>query len=223
MERSGNLTGAQVQEILRLYPDCPAAEIARRFGRPVSTVYKTAQRYGIRKSEDFLNSPLSGRIRNGKRLSPETEWKKGHIPATKDKKLADICKSKEAFARSVSSRWKKGNKPQTTKYDGAVTVRRFHNHKSGDVFPYKWIRVAEGKWEFLHRHIWVTAHGDIPDGHNVVFRDGNTLNCTLDNLECISNTELMERNRNSQYPLEMKRLIVARNKLSRTLKNKKDE
>ena len=219
MERSGYLTGVQVQEILRLYPDCPAAEIARRLGKPVSTVYKTAARYGVRKSEAFRNSPLSGRIQKGQRLSPATELKKGNVPATRGKKLADVCKSEEALDRSVAHRWKKGNKTPTTKYDGAVTVRRNRDDGSGGVTFYQMIRISEGKWEFLHRHLWRQVYGSVPEGYNVIFLDGNPMNCTIENLACVSHGELLDRNRNRHYPPELKRLIRARNKLSRDIRD----
>ena len=131
MERSNNLTRMQVQEIIKLYPDYPAPAIAEQFGKPVYLIYKTAQRYGVKKSETFRNSPLSGRIQKGQRLSPDTEFKKGFTPATKGMKLVDIHKNKETLEKLLSNRFKKGHKPHTTKYDGAITIRRMLPDKDG--------------------------------------------------------------------------------------------
>jgi hypothetical protein len=39
--------------------------------------------------------------------------------------------------------------------------------------------------EMLHREVWKAAHGPIPDGHLIHHIDGNPLNNTLENLECI--------------------------------------
>jgi len=215
------LTRNQVKEILRLYPDHPAAMIAAQFGQPVNKIYMTAKRYGVQKSEAFRNSPLSGRIRKGQRLSPGTEFKKGRIPPVKGKKRADIRKSREERNKNLSTRWKKGNRPHTTKHDGAISVRRVI--RPNGVMRYKFIRISEGKWVFLNRYLWEKTHGAIPAGDNVVFKDENTLNCTIENLECISNAELIERNRGTRYPLDLKRLIRTRNKLQKTLKQQNDE
>ena len=49
----------------------------------------------------------------------------------------------------------------------------------------KWIK---GKMEQYYRSriIWAIAHGQIPPYHQIHHRDGNTLNDSLDNLECLS-------------------------------------
>ena len=212
MERSNNLTRQQVQEIIRLYPDRPASMIAKQFGKPVNHIYKTVYRHGVRKSKAFRNSSLSGRIQKGQRLSPDTEFKKGFIPKTKGRKLADTCKSKEALEKSISTRWKKGNKPYSTKYDGAISVRRMYGTS------YKMIRISENNWEFLHRHLWKKHYGDIPQRYNVVFKDGNTLNCVIENLECISNKELLHRNRIHNLPQEIKDLVYMKASLTKAIK-----
>lgn len=38
----------------------------------------------------------------------------------------------------------------------------------------------------LHRDMWVSFHGSIPEGYHVHHKDGNPLNNTIDNLECLS-------------------------------------
>ncbi len=219
MKRANILTHEQVLEIVELYANTPAKEIALLYNKPLSTIYKTAQRYGVKKSEEFRNSSLSGRIQKGQRLSEATEFKKGMIPATKGKKLSEICKSKEALQRSAANRWQKGNKPHTTKYDGAITLRRMQQKGIGECQPYYFIRIVENKWEFLHRYLWKESFGDIPKGFNIVFKDGNTLNCVIENLECISSAELAERNRITRYPKELQIAIKTKNKLIKKIKD----
>lgn len=41
----------------------------------------------------------------------------------------------------------------------------------------------------LHRLIWEKAYGSIPKGHHIHHKDGNRLNNSLENLECISHAE----------------------------------
>lgn len=52
------------------------------------------------------------------------------------------------------------------------------------------IKVRDGKlnenWELLHRHIWEQENGPIPEGHRLIFRDGNRDNVTLENIVCVS-------------------------------------
>ena len=217
MERSNNLTSIQVQEIIKLYPDKPASEIAKQFGRPISSIYKTAQRYGVKKSDTFKNSPLSGRVQKGQHLSPSTELKTGHTPWSKGNSACEIFKTKESLEKHISTRWKKGMKPHTTKYDGAITVRRMLPDGTGGVIPYKMIRLSENNWEFLNRYLWKKHYGDIPPGYNVVFKDGNTLNCVIENLECISNADLIRRNSINNLPEDVKELIYLRTSLIKTI------
>lgn len=48
---------------------------------------------------------------------------------------------------------------------------------------------------FLHRVLWVAAHGPIPKGHDVGFKDNNPAHVCIDNLECLTTAE-MTRKRN---------------------------
>jgi len=211
--KNKRLTSKDVQKIVKLYPNMKSEKIAKMFNVKVYCIYRTAQRYGIKKSKEFLNSPDSGRMEKGKSLSPGTQFRKGHVPKTKGKKWSDFMKSEESINNSRRHLWKKGNKPHTTKEDGTITDRMLRNG-----VRYKFIRISEGDWMFLHRHIWEEHHGEIPDGFNVVFKDGNPMNCVISNLECISNAELAERNRHTKYPLEIRTAIEAINKLNKRIK-----
>lgn len=44
----------------------------------------------------------------------------------------------------------------------------------------------------LHREIWKAAHGPIPPGHHIHHKDGNPLNNSLDNLECVPSAEHLQ-------------------------------
>lgn len=44
----------------------------------------------------------------------------------------------------------------------------------------------KGREPTLHRAIWRSLHGPIPDGHHIHHRDGNPLNNDPDNLVCVS-------------------------------------
>lgn len=73
------------------------------------------------------------------------------------------------------------------------------------------------RWKSVHSLIWEEAHGEIPPGHLVVFRDRNTKNIAIDNLELVSRAENMRRNTIHRYPPELKSTIRQLSKLKRAI------
>ncbi|NCC85125.1 MAG: hypothetical protein EOM03_13500 [Clostridia bacterium] len=210
MKRDKRLTPEQVQEILLRYPDEKAACIAEDYGVPVSTIYGTAKRYGVKKSEAFRHSPDSGRLQPGQRLSPATQFRKGCQSATKGKRLEAMFKKKESLERWKANWWKQGQKPPNTARDGEIRWRKNPG--------YYFIRIKENVWELYHRHLWEKQNGPVPAGFNIIFIDGNRRNCKIENLRCISNAELGEMNRHTKYPPELRKAIELKNKLNKTIK-----
>ena len=69
------------------------------------------------------------------------------------------------------------------------------------------------------RVVWEEAHGPIPAGHNVQFRNGNSQDIRLENLFLISRAEQL-RDRNSihaRYPEELKQLIRLKGSIKRQI------
>lgn len=96
-----------------------------------------------------------------------------------------------------STQFKKGDNPKNTLHDGAITIR--HDHlKTRKGRPYKWIRISEGKWVHYHRYVWEQVNGPIPKGMMITFKDGDSLNCELTNLEMIIMGENARRNYNPE-------------------------
>lgn len=62
-------------------------------------------------------------------------------------------------------------------------------------YPYYYVTYAPGKRKTLHRLNWEAAYGPIPKGRLLSFKDGNTLNCELSNLECVTRKDIADRNR----------------------------
>nr|WP_288356107.1 HNH endonuclease signature motif containing protein [uncultured Pseudomonas sp.] len=62
-------------------------------------------------------------------------------------------------------------------------------------------------WKGVHILLWEEAHGPVPSGHCLAFRDGNKRNITLENLELITRAERMRRNTIHRYPPELKGAI----------------
>ena len=116
-------------------------------------------------------------------------FKPGHTPFNKGTK---------GFAKKNKTSYKKGHEPYNTKYDGAVSIRKDSKGKR----YYKYLRIAKGQWVLLHRYLWEKHYGKIPDKHIIRFIDGNTMNCTIENLECISMNENRKRNLNYKKSAE---------------------
>ena len=88
---------------------------------------------------------------------------------------------------------------------------------------YVYIKVSDdAKMVMKHRWVWEQAHGPIPKGYNIMFRDGNRLNCSLDNLELVSRGEAARRQVKSETPEQRKaRCEKSRDTRNRTIRRDK--
>jgi len=193
-------------EVVKRYPFESTAEIAKDLGLTISQVYNIAYRYKIHKDPDYLKTAASGRYNVGTKSNQATQFKPGHIPVNKGKKMAA-----EVYTAVAPTMFKKGNKPYNTQPIGTIHVRA---DKTGRLYQY--IKIKDSHWELLHRYVWTQANGEIPAGSVVIFLDGNFMNCELNNLQVISRKENMARNTIQRYPAELQELM----KLTSKLKNK---
>ena len=199
-------TAAEEAALLRLYPDTLTSDIARQLGRPREHIYSKALRLGLRKSAAFLASTASGRLRPGSAIGLDGRFKKGLVPHNKG------VKGWDAGGRSRATQFKKGQTPHTwvpiftevVDADGYLRVKLTDNGNRFD-------------WHFVHVLLWEDAHGPIPTGHVVVFKNNDRSRVVLDNLECISRQELCRRNSIHRYPPELRQVIRLAGKLKRTI------
>jgi hypothetical protein len=57
------------------------------------------------------------------------------------------------------------------------------------------------RWKIKHRIVWEAANGPVPEGHAVIFADGNKTNFALENLLLVSQQELaVMNNRGFVFP-----------------------
>jgi hypothetical protein len=82
--------------------------------------------------------------------------------------------------------------------------------------------VPARRWVGVHRIVWEAAHGPIPAGHAVAFREGKRTSVadeiTADRLELVSRVELMRRNSyHNNYPKEVAQLIQLKGALNRKI------
>lgn len=180
MSRRTRWTPEEDAQIIARYPDTPTRELARALGRGVAAVYNRARKLGVEKSDAYLASPLAGRTLRGDTRGLRTRYPKGHVPANKGLRLPGW-----APGRMRETQFVKGAKPHTWVPVGTESVRD----------GYVWIKVRDDltpsrlNWMSKHQHLWEQAHGPVPDGHIVRFKDANRAHLVLENLECVSREE----------------------------------
>lgn len=80
------------------------------------------------------------------------------------------------------------------------------------------------RWKPVHRLVWERAHGSVPRGHVVAFRQGRKTvdpgRITLDALELVSRRELMRRNSVQRYGRDIARLMQLRGALVRQIRER---
>ena len=147
-------------------------EIGQALGRSKSSIRNRLTILGITRPADVRA-----------RMMQKTQFRKGQ---------ASWNRGMKGIRMSPRTEFKKGNKPASTKHDGAITIRNRNQT------PYQYIRISECNWRLLHRKVWEDANGPIPRGHVIRFKNGDTLDVRLENLECISRSEHAMRNQNRE-------------------------
>ncbi len=195
----------QDAELVRRYPDEKAADIAKDFSLSLHIVYARAKKLGLEKSAAFNANPAmsgrtdgargqSGRFRKGQKV-----WNKG-IRFT-------------AGGRSAETRFKPGSLPFNHMPVGSERLSNdgYLQRKMTETgYPPR-------DWVAVHILTWIEHNGPVPEGHAVVFKDGNRKNGVIENLECISRADLMKRNTRHNLPKELNEIIQLRAVLSRQI------
>lgn len=194
----------------QLYPDTPTKDIAERLGRTTTQVYTKANGIGLKKSDAYLATPASGRIEAGSSVGAAGRFSKGHTPWNAGKKGYD------PGGRSVTTRFKKGQRPQTWVPVGTEVVDRdgYRKRKVRDDAP---PGQSRHNWKFVHVLVWEEHRGPVPKGHAVVFRDGNRKNIRIDNLELVNRRDLMKRNSVHRLPKELARVVQLKGAVQRQI------
>jgi hypothetical protein len=167
---------------------------------------------GLKKTLEFKRSDLSGRqnlINCGKKF----RFTPGHTPFNKGKEMPS-----EVYEKVKDTMFKPGNRPHNWKPDGSI-VERKDTDLSGRVYLY--YKIRDSKWILYHNKIWIDANGPIPKKHIIIFKDGNTRNCQLENLQCISMKDNVIRNSIQRFPQEIQEVIKLTSKLNKTINGKK--
>lgn len=180
-------------ELIRLhYPDKKTDDIVCFFtDRTARVIQQHAAAIGVKKSDAFMKSPLSGRISKDNDIGKNTRFNSLTGGWNKGMRQSDYM-SPEMIARTAKNRFKKGQDPHNTvsighervTVDGYIEVKVRHV-KNGD---------KNKNFELKHRLVWIENFGPIPEGFMVGFKDGDSLNILPENLELKSKKENLEQN-----------------------------
>jgi hypothetical protein len=161
-----NYTRAEIRFLERKVAGRSYAELTELFNR----------RFGLSFTVSRISSTLQ---RYGLTNGRDGRFCPGQVPSNKGKKGYCPPGSEKGW-------FKKGNKPQTYLPVGSRRV---------NADGYLDIKIADpNKWKAKHRIVWEKAHGPVPQGHVVIFADGNMRNFRLNNLLLVSRSELSVMN-----------------------------
>lgn len=142
-----------------------------------------------------------------------------HATRQKARQL-DIRKTPAYFASASSGRFRLGQKtskernPNPPFAVGAEVIRKNCLLRKVSSTGDRWV-----DWRFVHHIVWEQAHGPIPKGRCIIFRDGNKMNPVLANLALVTQAE---RNRIAgaiyqSYPKELRQAIRGLSRLKKKI------
>lgn len=179
-------TSKDDQFIMDHYLNTPMKRISLMLGRNESSARQRLARLGLSVPKEVAM-----------KFAIESRFKKGKVPPNKDMTMPVELREK------IKHTWfPKGHQPHNTMNDGMISTRI----DAGGI-PYKYIRISKSKWELYHRYVWTKQHGEIPSGMVVTFKDKDSTNCDITNLELISRKQNMQRNSVHKLPEEIKQAL----------------
>lgn len=174
-------TEEELQYLRQHYPDGNTAEIAEHLGRTEGAVQQMAAKQGLRKSAEFIAATLCalGRRVSHTQKAIANRFVKGQEPFNKGRRMTEWM-SEEAQEKCMRTTFKDGNTPRNAYAAGTEIVR------DGRVY----VKVPGRRRLMLKQHyVWQKHHGKIPQDHVVKFKDGDFMNCDIDNLYIMSRAD----------------------------------
>ena len=190
----------KIETLKQLYPDQPTGQVAEALGMTVRQVYYKVSRIGIKKSKEYMSGPHACRLKGD--VGAGTRFKKGHATWNKGQPG-----STGTHPNCVRTQFKKGERRGVAK-ENYKPVGSYRINPEG----YLELKVDENpnfqrRWRGVHRILWESTFGPVPDGYIVVFRDGKKTTkldeITIDRLEVISRRENMIRNSIHNLPKDI--------------------
>ena len=202
-------TEEELKLIRKLYADTPNKVIATMMPHYFTSISKKAYMMGLKKTKEHISkngraiaiAQWNNLIENNLQLS--SNFKKGHVPWCKGKKLSSEHIAKLTFL------FKKGQTPHNTLPIGSI--RNINNYNE--------IKYANHKWMAVARYNWEQVHGPVP-GDMCVFKiDQDKYNDDISNLCLVSRKDLAMLNRNhAKLTPELKEVQILINQIKQKVK-----
>ena len=183
------------------YLTTPACRISKILGKSKVAASQRMKLLGL-----IVPSKIIDQFKEDSRI------KKGNCPANKGKRQIEFMSS-AGIENTKATRFSQGHLPHNTKSDLCITTRTDNRG-----IKYKFIRISLSKWMPLHRYNWEHKNEPIAKGLKLIFKDGNTMNCDISNLELLTSRELMKRNSLHNYPKPIAQAIQLRGALNRQIR-----
>lgn len=208
-------SAADLELLRRLYPHQPTGVVAVALGRSAATVYTKANKLGLTKSPEYFGSPASGRLLPGSQRGAGNRYRPGNVPVNKGLRRPGWG------TETMKAHWfpKGGVSPRWDQERYAVGALR----ENTDGYVNMKVREGPRAWRQFHRILWEDAHGPVPHGMCLVFRDGDPPHLDLANLELITRADLMRRNTIHNLPAPLKSAIQLLGALHRKLNNREEQ
>jgi HNH endonuclease len=207
--------------VIREFPARRTIEVAELVGgHSLAACLGHARKLGIVKDPDYKRRAWQecGRALAASPAAIAARIKKGNVPLNKG-----LRRPGWFAGRMRETQFKKGQTPLnylpigTIKPNADGYLRIKISAKSNG-------RGANDKaWEFVHRRVWEKAHGPIPKGHRIWWKDGNHANCALENLELLSDQEHMARTTIHNLPPALKQVIQLAVALKRKIRKRQEK
>ena len=177
------LNEKQEKFLLENYKGIGNKELTELINEKFNTNFSTQQIKGYKRNH-HLDSGLTGRFEKGQK-----SWNKG-------KKWEDYM-SEQGKNNSLKTCFKKGNNPSNSVPIGTEKWKSTHSDRNDEGFLYVKVQDKKGRynWKQKHRLIWEEVYGKIPKGCKIIFKDGNRHNIQIDNLELVSNSQMLILNK----------------------------
>ena len=170
------------------YANEKTADLAKELGHPIRSTYGMASELGLKKSAEFYDAGRSTRFVKG--MSP---WNKG-------------LKGASPGGRSIDTRFNIGCQAATWLPLGTERRRKGYLMRKIADTGQKGV-----DWKPVHVLTWEEEKGPVPQGHCVLFLDGDRHNIALDNLVLVSRAEIARLNKQgySDLPPGVKKSAIA--------------
>lgn len=199
----------------RRYPHEPTAVLSGALRRSTAAVYARADILGLHKSEAYLASPAACRLRRGDNVGAASRFRKGQVPPNKGLRRPGWHRG-----RMQETQFKRGERSDVAvklwKPIGTERISKdgYLERKINNDLP------LQRRWRAVHLIIWEAAHGPLPMGHAIVFKNGDKADIRLDNMECITRASLMARNSIHNWPQPLRNTVQLLGALNRQIRKR---